>query len=508
MADETKDQDVNDNGLDLVKVTDGVFNAGAALITYSNCRGLRHNDVVEFYHPDPYRDLLYLAVEEVHESGEPHVHIYMERTEKSKIKGNIKTRFDIWLDVSGQRRKYHPNIEKVKNKKDDRIRIIKYLLKFQNYKAYLTPEQKFLTNMPEQWIKQAIMEMEMGVMHCKKDENGWLLALKVAEQGDFFKAEKIIRDNYPKDYTINREKILDSLRAQYIKPIKVRDLNTFEIPLGVKEWMDGKYPDRSLYIWGQGDAGKTQLAKAVAKFMVERQYPDKNYTFLSCHGNLETLKTFNEIIHRAIIFDDIDVTTKNPEDIIHLISQRDDSSVKMRYRNIDIPVVWKIFCHNKDFNEWIPAVKDTNQLNAILRRVCIVRIPPGKKLYKTNEGIVAEDNTVQVVKYDGTEIEEKHDDEFDSAPTLIAENSQPLILPNDDDDFWQPVVPESIQDGPSILNSVIPLDSDDEKKDEDQIPTLKRKPSNSPEQKQNNTGWFTRQWKYSKDKLKLKKKFL
>lgn len=505
--------EVNQNklfdALGLESKNDGVFNAGAALLTYSNCRGLRHQEVVDFYYPDTYRDLLYLAVEEAHKSEEPHIHIYMERQDKHYIRGQIKSRFDIWKGEEDQRRKYHPNVAKAN--KNDRIRIIKYLLMDQDLKSYKTPEQKFLTNMPEAWIRQAIMELQEGVRECKAVESAWLVALRMASEGNYEGALDVVRRNYPRDYTINKTAIEKSFKSMYRRVQPIKPYDSFVVPDGVKYWMKKMKNYRSLYIWGPGDSGKTQMARAILKQLIDEMYPGQEKTFAECHGSLDYLSIYNPAMEHGVLVDDVKIKDKyEAEQVLQVLSVKDASIIKCRYSDGRIPAGhFKIITSNCSFEEWLPKIDNQMQLDACYNRVVIVEVEKGKKLYKDETGKQVEHTGVKkiifkpgdVINISDDEEGEKKDDDEDSVPTLIVENSQPLILPNDDDDFWQPVVPETINEEPLVLQSVFAIDSEDE------APTLKRKQSNSPEEKQDKQGWFQRKWKYSKEKLKLKKKF-
>lgn len=368
-------------------ILDGNLTSRAALITYAQSGGLSVEDVKKFY-LDKYNDVLYLIVEEKHEDGNPHIHIYLERPRDLQIRGRIDNAFDIWGDIDDdgvmRRKKFHAHVRKAFKK--SRMRIICYLLKQQILEFYNTPDQDFLCNLSESIMQSAILMLKEKQIVCPDADLNWLVAISLAEKGDFAEAVQVVRQSYPKDYILHHNDVMKTLKSLYKCQQKVFPLDTFIIPEGVRFYMDNHQTNRSLYVFGKGDSGKTQMCRSLLQHLIDIRFPGKRFTFFSCNGSLDELQHYNPALHKGVIFDDSDVNELKPEQILQVLSVKDESTIKCRYRNGVVPQGhFKFITSNRKFEEWIPKMANDDQLLAAYNRVVIVGINNKRKLYRVIE---------------------------------------------------------------------------------------------------------------------------
>ena len=164
------------------------------------------------------------------------------------------------------------------------------------------------------------------------------------------------------------------------------DIKTFDIPLGVTHWMQLYKDVRSVFIWGKGDSGKTQMARSILQMLIDEKYPGKHFTFFPCHGKLDELQFYNPSIHKGVLMDDIKIKdVYSPEDVLQILSVKDRSTIQCRFRNGVIPAGhYKIITHNERFEKWLPEIQNEHQLQACYNRTVVVQIPENKKLYQTD----------------------------------------------------------------------------------------------------------------------------
>ena len=196
------------------KCTNGKISSRSCLLTYPQSKVLSIRATLEFL-KTKYPDLIYLIVEENHKSGEPHIHARIERGTDRQFPGKITLLFDITLTkLIGQGKyKFHPNVTKT-SKKTINNQII-YLLKQQNIDSYNTPEQMFLCNFPEPIISTCITMIKEKLLICKPKDVAWLSAINLAEADNFNDAVQMVRLYNPKEFVINYNEIVKTLRNLY-----------------------------------------------------------------------------------------------------------------------------------------------------------------------------------------------------------------------------------------------------------------------------------------------------
>jgi len=120
--------------------------------------------------------------------------------------------------------------------------------------------------------------------------------------------------------------------------ILARELDDFTgIPDGISNWLED--PHRTtLLLHGPSGTGKTELAKSLLSSL------GMEYVLIR---DLNGLKKFDPLIHRAVIFDDLDVSDRSREELIHLFDVENESDIRILYQSVQIPAfLVRIFTTN------------------------------------------------------------------------------------------------------------------------------------------------------------------
>lgn len=301
----------------------------------------------------------YLIVIELHEDGNPHLHVLLKFPKVQNIYSANK--LDIQLIEPGQEGvedvsyTCHGKYEASKSEH----KVIQYLLKDVDNKDDL------FTNMN--------LPMIDDVYYSNPYEHLYAIMLKCG----YAAAIQELYHRYPKEATLKGNSIAANLMqaAHFIRGeerLKNRveyDLSDFvELPKPIKEWLAQK-DQKPLILYGGSGFGKTALAKSLMKYL------NKNYMIVS---DINDLRRFDSSSFDAIIFDDLDFTDMSRESIIHLIDVEEDRSIRVLYGTASIPALTsKIFTLN-----YIQSLLRNND-EAIARRLKTCEI--SKPIYKLSQ---------------------------------------------------------------------------------------------------------------------------
>jgi hypothetical protein len=256
------------------------------------------------------KDFYFLTTVELHEDGNPHLHIYLEFNLPQSIYSESKLDLIIG-DLPG----FHGNYQSVKSSKS----VISYILKASDGLDDLN------TNMPLPIYKEKFY----GNIH--EHLNAILL-----EDGKHAAIDALY-EIYPKQ-AIQRGSILiqnmdmaSEYHAKKEKRIRVPrfTLKDFEnVPEKLIEWMNEKEKETVLVLCGPSGTGKTELAKAIAY--------EKNWKYIFVR-EMNALKNLEVGFHDLIIFDDINTADFTREQLIHLFDTKSESQIRVLYGSAVIP---------------------------------------------------------------------------------------------------------------------------------------------------------------------------
>ena len=326
-------------------------------------KGIREEDIVEAaleHYRIVFKSLFdYLMVIELHEDGNPHLHVFVKFDKVQKIYSATKLDFKLTepdqKGVEDVSYLCHGKYEATKSEH----KVIQYLLKD------VAGEGDVFTNID--------LPMVDDVYYSNPYEHLYAIMLK----SGYPAAIRELYKRYPKEATLKGNSIAANLMraSHYVKGedrLKARieySLDDFvELPEPIKQWLgeEGRTP---LILYGGSGFGKTALAKSLMSFL------DKKYMLVS---DINDLREFDNSDFNAIIFDDLDFTDMSRESIIHLMDVEEDRNIRVLYGTALIPALTsKIFTLN-----YIQPLTHNND-KAIIRRVKTCEI--SKPIYKLSQ---------------------------------------------------------------------------------------------------------------------------
>ena len=260
---------------------------------------------------------------ELHEDGNPHLHVYLEFTSVQRIYS--KTKLDLKLE--GHEEAFHGNYQAVKSQHAT----LQYILK----------SAEDLDSVVTNWE----MPIHNGVYYTSCEEH---LHSILMDKG-ILEARNVLHTMYPKD-SIRRGAIIES-NLQTLAAYKVQNklksyikhygLEDFE---GLSDQIWNWFNDPSigaLVLYGPSGTGKTELAKALLNSLKIRYIvvSDKN-----------ALNQFDVSIHGAILFDDLNFNDINREELISLTDTNNGGDVRILYKTVSIPgFIHRVFTTNKPY---------------------------------------------------------------------------------------------------------------------------------------------------------------
>jgi len=264
------------------------------------------------------REFEYLIAKEFHEDGNPHLHVYLSFSFPEGIYSASK------LDLEIDGKIYHGNYQVVKS--------------FHSTIQYIIKASESLENV--------ITNIELPIFNNKYFTNIHEHLYEVLMASGIDEAINILYKIYPKQAIQRGSTILNNLAladdfhtAQNRSNSEiVYSLNDFTgIPEKLNEWLEKK-PKQTLLLHGPSGTGKTQLAKTLLQSL--------NIKYVLVR-EIEGLKKFSAGLHRGIIFDDMDVSSRSREELIHMFDIEQDSDIRILYGTKVIPAYTvKIFTTN------------------------------------------------------------------------------------------------------------------------------------------------------------------
>jgi len=254
-------------------------------LTYSQCQINKDDLCAHIQTLLPIKHII--VASENHQDGGEHIHVYLE----SETRPNIRDHryFDF--------QNYHPNIQGCRN--PDLVQ--KYVRKDDNYIEFLDPENREKTGKTDY----------MDVCTTYNSQSEWM--------------QYCVNRNLPFQYAKyfwDASHKTDSTTL-YDETIEGTINNPVLVLRGVTKSPNS--PSRTTVIIGPTGCGKTTWAK--------RRAP-KPCLFIT---HLDQLKEFNELEHKAIIFDDMSFTHIPLQGQIHLVDQSNPNAIHRRYGTTLIP---------------------------------------------------------------------------------------------------------------------------------------------------------------------------
>jgi len=297
------------------------INAKNYFLTYPQC-DYEPKDIIEYIRGlEGDRIKWMVAAQEMHQDGNPHLHVQIEY-EKPR---NIRKADHFDTDI------YHPNVQGTRNLK----RVGEYVTKGGEYALYGIDEEGF----------------RLAIAGKKLDKWSEIYSSQTYEE-----ACDAVKRIDPRSWGNNGDRIRNNLRYEYGKNVpdyvpnfkEVRDAYT---PDDVQEWLDVEYVKESrarcLFLIGQTKLGKTHWARSIVQ--------------PHCYWkNMVNLDTWNPDA-KLLIFDDIDWKfMPNPKGYL---TQAGECTVTDKYKkkktiNVNMPAIY--LCNDMPIGEYgVPLCDDT-----------------------------------------------------------------------------------------------------------------------------------------------------
>jgi energy-coupling factor transporter ATP-binding protein EcfA2 len=123
-----------------------------------------------------------------------------------------------------------------------------------------------------------------------------------------------------------------------------------------------------LILVGPGGAGKTRLAKSIARFITDAT-PNSNCLMLKDVNDLRGVN-FSKDLYPVIIFDDCETGGLTRSKLLNILEVTNKSSVRVLHDNIEIPADTRKIITTNNLTEVLGPHLD----DSIARRCCVVEI--------------------------------------------------------------------------------------------------------------------------------------
>ena len=266
-------------------------------------------------------DFKYTICKELHEDGNPHLHVYLEFNAVQKIYSPTK----LDLVIEGKEEPYHGNYQAVKSQHGT----LQYIIK-------AAPS---IDSVTKNWE----MPLYRGVYYTSCEEH---LHAVLKNEG-LSKARSVLYESYPKEAIRRGSTLLGNLinmsaHLRELKTkaqIKVFGLHEFaNVSDAIWAWVENPRSG-SLVLYGPSGTGKTELAKSLLKSM------GLDYIVI---GDKNSLKNLDLSLHQAILFDDMNFEPIAREEFIALLDTANGGDVRILYNVVTIPGdIARVFTTNR-----------------------------------------------------------------------------------------------------------------------------------------------------------------
>ena len=280
-------------------------------LTYPNC-GLNLDDVLkQLKNKKNLRITDYALSKELHESGEPHIHVYLQLLTKKDIKSaNFLDLVDVSNDIS-----FHGNYQSVKFSEKS----LAYVCK-----DFSEKEQD----------NNIIVSANIINLRCNL--TGEIIGLderliQLGENGQIGLGLDLLKRFKPAAFLRSHDSYEKSLRSMHLRSkgiVRKFNFKDFIIPDDLL-YKFQKDLNKTIYLQGDPGTGKT---KFIQTYLIE--ILKLNPLIIN---NYDGLRYFVEGVNDCIILDDVDLKTCSREQVIKLLDSEDAATFDVKHSSVRIP---------------------------------------------------------------------------------------------------------------------------------------------------------------------------
>ena len=273
----------------------------------------------------------YVLVKELHEDGNPHIHVYLRTLRMTNI-ASVS-----YMDVELNGETLHPNIQPARKV----VNVLMYMLKFVQSK---TDENLLFSKSMSSRIDDNAEFMPLAVA-----------VMALARAGKLQEALSTYEKERPDFFLKNHLSLEKSLRGLFLKAhgaVAKFDFSKFYVPDSLSELL-GKVETgfqtqlpKSLYLHGAAGTGKSRL---IESFVIQKM--KLNPLIIN---NFDSIREFDSVIHTAIIFDDVDLKKLSEEEVIKILDSEQATTFRVTYGNVRIPAcTLRFFISNRELKDCV-----------------------------------------------------------------------------------------------------------------------------------------------------------
>jgi hypothetical protein len=292
----------------------------------------------------------HIITKELHEDGNPHLHVYIKTKKRLDIKNQN------YFDVEYEGEIFHPNVQAAKKAGN----VIEYMLKFVTGK------------------NDTNLSFSDGLSH-RIDEQGVFTPLakavmSLARSGHIHEALLLYENEKPDFYMKNHLNLEKSLRGLFLKAqgaVAKFDFGKFVMPDGLKQDLSlAKMQNESLFLLGEAGTGKSRFIESYCIDILK-------LTPLIIN-NFDSIKKFDDSRHNAIIIDDIFLKGCDRSTVVKLLDSEDITTFRVTYGSVTNPAnTPRFILSNIELKHLVNFELD----EVITRRIVVTNIG-GLKLYE------------------------------------------------------------------------------------------------------------------------------
>jgi len=303
------------------------INSASFFLTYPQCPLPTQEAISQLIYDNHPHVKEYIAAEETHQDGSPHLHVYLLMKKKKNIKN--PRHFDLTGPFTET---YHGNYQNARS----RTKVLRYIMKTGVYD----------TNIPT-WDLPTISTASKS----------WKEMIHLVQAGKTQEYMSRMVTDHPREFVMQQTNVL-SFCSMY-RPRKNNSFLTWkDVKVNsIPRWKN----EKTLILWGESGVGKTSLAKLLLPKALLVSHIDglKQYRSAETGGSMD-----------GIIFDDMSFLHLPREAQIHLVDNYEERQIHCRHTCAEIPAgTWKILTTNLRPYQ---VLKTTEA--AIQRRIMVVEV--------------------------------------------------------------------------------------------------------------------------------------